>query len=151
MDDTAKQAVLDEEHLRLLRMGYFISAGFAAFFAPFGLFYAGMGLLIGSTARHSAKGGHGPPPEHLAWFFAFVGLGMALLAVSVALLRLRAAKCLRTRSSRTFCLVMGAISCFEMPYGTALGIFTFMVLSRPSVRRMFETAPGEALAARPRV
>jgi hypothetical protein len=30
----------------------------------------------------------------------------------------------------------------EIPYGTALGIFTFIVLGRPSVLKQFNAKPG---------
>jgi hypothetical protein len=39
---------------------------------------------------------------------------------------------------------LAAISCLEMPYGTALGVFTLMVLSRPSVQRLFSSASWSA-------
>jgi hypothetical protein len=33
--------------------------------------------------------------------------------------------------------IFAAISCLELPYGTALGLVTFSVLGRPSVKTMF--------------
>jgi hypothetical protein len=32
---------------------------------------------------------------------------------------------------------MAALSCLAIPYGTVLGIFTFMVLQRPAARAIF--------------
>jgi len=45
---------------------------------------------------------------------------------------------LRKRKHRTFLLVMAALSCLSIPYGTILGIFTFMVLQRPAAKKLFE-------------
>src|SRR5579864_515766 len=45
---------------------------------------------------------------------------------------------IKQRRSRTFYLVLAAISCLEMPYGTVLGVFTFIVLGRDSIARQFE-------------
>ena len=42
----------------------------------------------------------------------------------------------------TFCLVMGAVACMFMPVGTVLGVFTIVVLMKPSVKELF----GEAVA-----
>lgn len=43
-----------------------------------------------------------------------------------------------------FCMVMAAISCFEIPCGALLGVFTFIVLDRASVKRLFDRQEGSA-------
>jgi hypothetical protein len=45
---------------------------------------------------------------------------------------------LGTRRRRTLCLVTAGLTCASFPLGTALGIFTFIVLSRPTVKTLFE-------------
>jgi hypothetical protein len=35
------------------------------------------------------------------------------------------------------CYVTAALACLQMPFGTCLGIFTFIVLGRPSVKASF--------------
>jgi hypothetical protein len=37
-----------------------------------------------------------------------------------------------------FCIVMAAVECLFMPFGTVLAVFTLVVLLRESVKRMFE-------------
>jgi len=44
---------MDDEHLRLLRIGYFVMAGMKAFMSLFGLLYAGIGLTA-FTFAHAA-------------------------------------------------------------------------------------------------
>jgi hypothetical protein len=39
------------------------------------------------------------------------------------------------------CMVTAGISCLGIPYGTVLGIFTFLVLSRPSAIALFDRWP----------
>lgn len=134
MDEEAKQSVIDAEHLKLLRWGYFLSAGVTAFFSMFGLFYAGMALLITSLP---VKEGQDAPPEQIAWIFAIGGIGMTVVMLAVAAAKLKVAKALRERTSRTFCSVVAVITMFGMPYGTLLGVFTLLVLSRPSVAQAF--------------
>ena len=46
--------------------------------------------------------------------------------------------CIQRRQRRTFSLVMAVVNCLSIPFGTALGIFTILVLSRESVRRQYE-------------
>ncbi|HEX6764513.1 MAG TPA: hypothetical protein VF103_03525 [Polyangiaceae bacterium] len=126
--------MLDGEHLRLLRIGYFISAGYTALFVPFGLVYAGMGVLM----SHLPGAGSAAPPALVSWVMGLFGGVFATFAIVGATLKLLAAIRLKERRSRVLCLVAAAFTCLEVPWGTALGVMTFMVLSRPSVRRLFE-------------
>lgn len=60
------------------------------------------------------------------------------LATAGVLLRLYTARCLRLRKNYVFCQVVAGLSCVDIPYGTALGVTTLVVLGRPSVRDLFE-------------
>jgi hypothetical protein len=48
----------------------------------------------------------------------------------------------RRRRHRLACLVVGAITCLEFPFGTILGAFAFVVLGRRSVKALFDGASG---------
>jgi hypothetical protein len=131
---TSREAIIDDEHLRLLRIGYFISAGQNAVFIPFGLMYGGMGLLLSQMPTGSGP----PPPEFMPWIFAVFGAVFAGIATVAATLKVLTAIRLKQRRSRMLCLITAALSCLEVPYGTALGVMTFAVLGRSSVRQLFE-------------
>ena len=130
--ETAQQ-IIDNEHLRLLRIGYFVSAAQTAIFIPFGLLYAGMGVMFSQLPTSGA-----PPPAAFAWFMGLFGAVFAGLATIAAALKLLTAVRLKERRSRVLCLITAGLSCVEIPYGTVLGIWTFMVLGRASVQRQFE-------------
>ena len=141
-EELDRQALIDTEHLKLLSLGYMIAGGVSALFSLIGLFYAFMGLVVGATIAHvPASGNNGPPTAFIGWIFGAIGLGIFFLLVVFAVLKFRAAVCLRNRTSRVFCMVVAAISCLEFPYGTALGVLTFIVLGRDSVIRTFRR-PG---------
>ena len=38
-----------------------------------------------------------------------------------------------------YCFVVAAIECILIPFGTVLGVFTIIALSRPSVKVLFES------------
>jgi hypothetical protein len=60
------------------------------------------------------------------------------MAQTMAVLDVMAARSLSTRQRRTFCMVIAALNCMNAPLGTLLGVFTFIVLGRDSVRLEFE-------------
>jgi fatty acid desaturase len=141
-----RQSIIDEEHLKLLSLGYMISAGIAAFFSVFGLFYILMGIVFGVAFSHlpAAAGKAGEqPPAFFGWFFAVIGFVIFLLAIGMALARFWTARCIKQRKSRTFCMVIAALGCLEFPYGTALSVFSFIVLGRESVAKRFTPQPGQ--------
>jgi hypothetical protein len=141
-----RQSIIDQEHLKLLSLGYMISAGMAAFFSLFGLFYLVIGIVMSIAFANAptSTSGHEPPPDFIGWIIAGIGLLIFLFAMGVALLRFLAGRYIKQRQSRTFCMVIGALGCLEFPYGTALGVLTFIVLGRPSVVKLFAPKPPNA-------
>jgi hypothetical protein len=137
-----RQAIVDEEHLKLLRIAYLVSASMHALFSLFGLLYVAMGVMVGTVlSTLPARNGATPPPAFVGWLFGLMGAGFFLLMILLAILKFRAARCLKARKSRGYCLVVAGISCLGIPYGTLLGVGTFLVLGRDSVKRLFEGAP----------
>ncbi len=144
-EEIDRQAVIDDEHLRLVSLGYMISAGFAAIFACFGLLYLLIGVVMSIVLAHvpaSAGEANGPPPAFIGWIFGGVGLVFFVLAGGMAFLRYWAARSVKRRRSRTFCMVIAGISCLEFPYGTAIGILSLIVLGRDSVMKQFKPHAG---------
>ena len=141
MDENERQHVIDEEHLRLLSIANFVSAGIAALFSLFGLIWGLFAFFLFSTAIQQAAASSGEaPPLFVRWFFLLFGLGFTVILLAMAALKYHTARCLTRHRSRVLCMVVAAISCLEIPYGTLLGIWTFSVLSRPCVVQLFEPA-----------
>lgn len=135
-----RQTIIDDEHLKLLALGYMISAAVSAFFSLIGLMYMGMGAFFGEMISHmpaTAASANQPPPAFFGWLFGGIGLLIFLLMLGIAAVKLRAAFLLKQRKGRTFCMVIAALCCLGVPYGTLLGVFTFIVLGRRSVERVF--------------
>jgi hypothetical protein len=49
----------------------------------------------------------------------------------------------------TFCLVIAGLLCIFIPFGTVLGVFTIVVLVRPSVKALFEQQAAVAATSSP--
>jgi hypothetical protein len=127
----------DEEHLRMLSILYYIWGGLTACFSCLGVVYVVMGgvFMVAASQQHN-----GPP----AWFgaiFSIFGVLMVLLVGAVAGLTIWTGRNLQQRKRYTLCLIVAGLSCLSVPLGTALGVFTFVVLSRPSVKQLFNAAP----------
>lgn len=132
------QSIIDAEHLKLLSLGYKISAGVAALFSLFGLFYIFLGVVMSAAFSQAVKdAANGPPPAMVGLIFGGFGLAAFALMITAAALKFKVAKDISRRKSRTFCMVIAALSCLEIPYGLVLGVFTFMVLGRDSIRDQF--------------
>lgn len=138
--DPGTQAIIDNEHLKLLSLGYMISAGVSAFFGLFGLMYMGMGAFMGAMISHmpdtSANGG--PPPAFVGWIFGGIGFLFFAFSALLVALKLRVAFCIKNRKARTFCMIVAALCCLGIPYGTALGALTFIALGRDSIEKQFD-------------
>jgi lysylphosphatidylglycerol synthetase-like protein (DUF2156 family) len=127
----------DEQHLQLLSIFHYVVAGFAALFACFPIFHfiIGIGLfIIGVTQSQQTE----------AFPLALVGLILAVVGGSIMLFGWAFAICialagrfLSQKKHRMFCFVMAGIECTSVPFGTILGVFTIIVLARPSVRELF--------------
>ena len=144
-NNEARQRILDEEHLRLLCIGYWISAAATAFLSLIGLLYLGMGLFFEQMIKMNPSGSQ-PPPRGFGLIFSVIGLGIFGVMASLAAIKAYTAHCLKNRRARVFCMVVAAITCLGIPYGTALGVLSFLVLSRPSVVHLFDYAGTTTLA-----
>jgi len=144
MPGETRQSIIDEEHLKLLSLGYVVSACVSAFYSMFGLLYVFMGIMMSATFSHLPQNPANPaqaPPDFVGWIFGFIGLAFFLIGIAVTAARFRAAWCVKHRKSRVFCMVVAGIGCIEIPYGTVLGVFSFLVLGRDSVVPLFSPRP----------
>jgi hypothetical protein len=135
----------DREHLQLLAIFHYVVAGLAALFSFFPLLYTTVGVVFIFAARHgTVKPGEELPPEFLGWIFTVIGSALFLIGIAMAICILIAGRSLALRKRYSFALVMACIECLFIPFGTILGVFTIIVLSRESVRELFSTTTAQA-------
>jgi len=131
----------DNEHLRLLAIFHYVVAGLAALLSFFPLLYSAVGGFLLYAAHHPGLSNQEPPPAILGWIFLVFGALFFLAGITMAICILIAGQCLSHRKCYSFALVMACIECLFVPFGTILGVFTIIALSRESVKRLFSTAP----------
>lgn len=125
----------DENNLNLLSTFHYVAAGLVALMPCFSIFHLAFGIAI-LTGQFPDKN---PPPPALGWIFVAIPLFLMAMGWTIAALMVAAGRRLRQRRSPTFCMVIAGISCMFFPWGTVLGVFTLVVLSKPSVRALFGT------------
>ncbi len=127
----------DEEHLKLLSILHYVWGGLTALGCCVGGIYAlaGGGVMIAALVNE----GQNAPPAVFGGVFFFIGVFIAVLAAAFSALTILAGRSLARRKHYVLCMIMACLSCLSVPLGTALGIFTIIVLMRPSVKQLFNT------------
>ena len=135
------QRKIDADHLRLLSIFHFVGAGLA-FLAIFFLLahFAIFHTVFSNPQMWENQKQSAPPAEFFALFKWFYLL-FAIWFVGSCVLNLLSGLFIRSRKHRTFSLIVSAINCLYIPLGTALGVFTIVLLMRDSVRQLYETSP----------
>jgi hypothetical protein len=102
----------------------------------FPLIHFSLGLFFVLAPPHSTQQ-QGAPPAIIGWFFMIIGGMFFLLGESFAACVFAAARFIRSRRRYWFIFAVACLQCAFFPFGTALGVFTIVVLSRPSVKQLF--------------
>ncbi len=134
------QRKTDSEHLKLLAVFHYVMAGLSVLGLGFlFLHWLFMHSLFENPAMWKGQASGPPPKEFLAafrWFYVFFGSALALFGVANA----ASGDLIRRRRGRVFSIVVAAINCVGMPFGTILGVFTLVVLLRDSVTDVYTAA-----------
>ncbi len=138
------QEIIDGEHLRLLAICYYVLGGITIAFSCFGLLYVFMGLFLAlfPDAFHGPNGQPAPPPQFMGYLVSFVGGMIVLVGWTIGGLTIYAGRCIHHRAKRAVALVVAALNCINcmfMPFGPILGIASFLVLTRKSVVKLFDS------------
>lgn len=130
----------DEGHLDALKICYYVSAGLGGL----GLLFLFCHFLVFSTFFGSEALTKSAKLEDVAllemmmtgmgWFYGV----MALLIIVIIILDILCARAIAERRNMVLIQVVAGITCLSIPLGTTLGVFTFVILARPSVRNFFE-------------
>ncbi len=136
------QRKVDADNLDLLAIFHFVAAGLSLIGIAFlAVHYTFMHAFLFNPKMWEHSKQAPPPPELFAvlkWFYAV----LAIWFVASGILNLISGFKLRARQGRTFSLVVSAINCLHLPLGTILGVFTIVVLSRPTVAEVYAAGKG---------
>ena len=104
----------DQEHLYLLKLGFYIMAGTAGFFSLFSLLYIGLRGIFASGAI-PVKAGSTDDPKFIASIFLGIGIAFLLFGMTVTFLTYFAGRSLAKRRRRILCIVVAGLGAFGSP------------------------------------
>ena len=147
MTQEEKQAVVDDEQLRLLALFHYIFGGLGVAFALFAVvwtvviatMFASFPPPAAGVSEEAAQQFRNMPAFMIAFFGVFAGLG-----VVYGVLQIVSGRCIARRRARLFTLIVALPGLLFIPYGTLLSVFTFVVLERASVERLYLSGQPEA-------
>ncbi len=86
---------------------------------------------------HRTRTSGDAPPAFIGYLLVGIGSAVVLFGWTVGALLIYSGLGLAQRKRRVFSMVMAALSCLQIPFGTILGVFTLVVLQRPTVRALY--------------
>jgi hypothetical protein len=126
----------DISHLKTLAICQYVYGGLVCAVSLIFIIHLVMGIMM---LKGSLFGQPAPPNSRpMGWLFVGMGSGFVVLGETLGILNLVSARLLQKRRGRVFSLVVAGIDCINMPLGTTLGVFMFIVLLRPSVKWLYE-------------
>ena len=162
-----EEQIIVRERLHLLALGYYIKGAvgvvFISFFLFHFVFFLGFSLMPESawktppkpstTQSSSVSPSPSPesvnqgPPVVMSRILAGVIGVIILLGWTFGALTIYAGRCIRQRKHRTFIYVMAGLNCVLIPWGTLLGIATFIVVQSPAAQDQFRRVRDEMASA----
>lgn len=125
-----------DHHLQILSVFHYVVAGLAALFALIPVVHLGIGIGILTGAFGSSS--HGPDARFVGVLLIGLAVGIILCGWAFASCVFLAGRFLSSYRHYTYCLAMAGVECIFTPFGTVLGVFTIILLTRRDVRARFE-------------
>lgn len=136
----------DRDHLKLLSIFHFILGGMTALGGCFPMIhlFVGIGLVSGVFPDSGGQS----PEKWVGGLFIVIAAFLILFFWTLAALAFKCGLNLSRYQGYNLCFAVACLECIFMPLGTILGVFTLIVLLRPSVKQLFGV-PGAGDAITP--
>jgi hypothetical protein len=126
-------ASADDGHLQALAICHYIWGALVFLFSCVFIVHIVMGTMMLRGSWPGGSTASSPPPSEMGYLFVGMGSCGMLLGWLTGILTIASGRCIRFRQKRVFSLVMAGVNCGFVPFGTVLGVFTFILLARPAV------------------
>ena len=136
MEEVTQVKKADSDKLLIVSIFHYVIAAFQMFFSLAGLIYITMGILIANGTMEASKTTTAPPVE-MGWIFIVLGAILVTVFFTMSILTLKTGINISKRKHRTFCIVIDSILCLWVPFGTLVGIFGLVLLTKPEMALEF--------------
>jgi hypothetical protein len=133
------QERIDCEHLNLLAIFHYVVGALEILFSSFAILHLSLGIamIVNPQFFDRPNGAPDPAQPFIGYLFAIVGGLFVLFGWTMGGLTIYSGRCIHKRRRRMFSMIVAGITCLWIPFGTTLGVFTIIVLARPSVQRLY--------------
>ena len=122
-----------QDHLALLRTFHYVLAGLSVLFAFLPVMHITIGIMMVSGKFDCRN----PPPPFFGWMFIVLGALMILAFLTYAVLIFFSGRAINQRRHWLYVMILAGLSCACFPFGTVLGVFTIVILSKDDVKVLF--------------
>lgn len=129
------------ENIRILSIFHYVLSGLVALISCVPIIHLTIGIVfivLGNSNSFKTNDGE-EIPSFFGWIFVIIASLIILIGWTIAILIFKTGRFLSKRVNRTFCLVIAGFECIFIPYGTALGVFSLVTLTKESVRKLFDS------------
>ena len=140
IDQKTREQITNNEHLNLLSIFYYVFGGLSLLGALVFFIYIVVVYFIFNQIPELEELSNSE--AKLAFnIISVVFIILMLLMIIAGILFIVSGLNLRKKNNRTLSIVMAVVAMLSFPLGTALGIFTIIVLTRDSVVEMYRLEP----------
>ncbi len=142
-----QQEKADREQLRVLAILHYIYGAMAIVGIGFLFLHHAILSNVFNNPEIWKDSKGGPPPQIMFEMIRPIYFVFGAYFLFGMMLNLLSAYFISCRQFRTFSLIVAGFNCLRLPFGTALGVFSFMVLTRESVQNIYaeRAAPAHRL------
>jgi hypothetical protein len=126
---------VDGGHLKAIVICHYVWGGVVMLFSCVFIVHIIMGIMM-VKGQFPTNGGPSLPNQ-FGYMVICIGSAAVLLGWALGILTIISGRAIARRRWRVFSLVIAGLNCASLPFGTLLGVFTFLVLLRPSVRALY--------------
>lgn len=127
----------EENHLDYLKIGHYVVGGLGCLFAYLPLIHVAAGIFFLTGGMEMQNGEVAQTPDMFGWTFVIMGSVFFLLGQACAITIIISGRFLGKRKNYPFSFVVACILCALFPIGTILGVFTIIVLSKDTVKKLY--------------
>ncbi|MGJ8678409.1 MAG: hypothetical protein ACSHX0_12900 [Akkermansiaceae bacterium] len=127
----------EEKHLDYLKIGHYVVGALGMLFACFPLIHLFIGLAVVSGSFDMQSDSGNPPPVAFGWLFVVIGGLFFLIGQACAICIIFSGHFIAKRKNYTFSFVIACLLCAFFPFGTILGVFTIILLTKEPVKVLY--------------